>query len=142
MMTAPCPRLFEAEAMRDDRLGAAERASFELHTTVCPTCAREVATLDALANALDASHSEHPNKLHVRRQRTRLLAAFNGELLAPERLQVAPRRLLWSAAIGALATAALVVWRVHRDGDHAHPIEASRAVIRADDAAAWSERLR
>ncbi len=35
MRPTSCPRLFEAEAMRDGRLGEAERASFERHMAVC-----------------------------------------------------------------------------------------------------------
>ena len=55
MSATPCPRLFEAGAMRDGRLTGVERASFERHVTVCPACSREVQALEALAESLRAS---------------------------------------------------------------------------------------
>src|SRR5262245_28858464 len=98
MSASPCPRLFEAEAMRDGRLTGTERASFERHASICPACAREVEALDALAGALRANHPVRADELHVRRERTRLLAAFDGELLASRRPHATGRRLPLAAA--------------------------------------------
>jgi hypothetical protein len=123
--------------MRDGRLTGAERATFERHLTACPTCSREVDSLETLANALRASSPDKVDELHVRRERTRLLASFNRILVGPER-RVAPRRLLWPAAIAVLALGLLVVWRV-RPG--AQPGQASSAVVLADGAAVWSKHM-
>src|SRR6478752_5493787 len=86
-MTKPaCPRSFEAEAMRDGRLAGAERVSFQRHLDSCPRCSREVGTLQTLAVHLSDSGSEFDaDELHVRRERTRLLAAFDAKLAPPER---------------------------------------------------------
>jgi hypothetical protein len=75
--------------------------------------------------------------LHVRRERTRLLAAFDRVLAPPERRH-APSRLLWSAAALALVVGVIVVWRV-RPG--ARPPQAAKAVVHADDVAVWSEHM-
>jgi hypothetical protein len=131
--------LFEAEAMRDGRLGDAERASFERHTKTCPACAREVQALDTLASALREMVPERTDELHVRRERTRLLAAFDRDLLAPEPRSGPPSRLVWPAAAAVLVAALALLWRARPAPPTALP--PSSAVVRADDAAVWSERL-
>lgn len=141
MSASRCPRMFEAEALRDGRLDGAGRASFERHIATCSACAHEVEALDALASALRASFPGPADELHARRQRTRLLAAFDRELVTPERAPIARRGLLWSAAAVALACAALVVWRVQSGSDAAHAVEPPHAVIHADSATAWSDRM-
>jgi len=78
-----CQRSFEAEAMRDGRLGDAERASFERHTKTCSGCAREVQELESLGEKLRAAASGQGDELRSRRERTRLLAAFDRELVTP-----------------------------------------------------------
>ena len=111
MKPAPCPRLFEAEAIRDGRRAGAELASFTRHTTVCPTCRREVQALDALAEALRASTRDatkdggQTDERHALRERTRLVAAFDATLTRREDRRGAParagRRALWPAAAAA-----------------------------------------
>jgi hypothetical protein len=139
MTPAPCSRLFEAEAMRDGRLAGAELASFERHMTVCPECSREARALERLVGALRAGSqgSGGADELHVRRERTRLLAAFDRALVPPERQWGARRLLLLPAAALALAFGLLVLWR-------ARPAllaaRASSAVVRADSTAVWSSR--
>ncbi|MGH7440999.1 MAG: FecR domain-containing protein [Polyangiaceae bacterium] len=142
-MSAPsCPRLFEAEAMRDGRLGDAQRASFERHTVKCPACAREVQELDRLAGRLRTTLREPGDELGSRRERTRLLAAFDRELLAPKRSgHPAWRRVLWPATAVALMAALLLVWRVRPRGERPARIEALPAVVYADPATAWSEAV-
>ena len=125
-----CPRLFEAEALRDGRLSGPEVARYEAHLTVCTTCAREVRTLESLANALRSVESSvgstappPTDELHVRRERTRLLAAFDARLanapLGPPR-----RPALKTMAFVALAAlcAAGVVSRVVPRFAHVEPI--------------------
>jgi hypothetical protein len=140
MSVTPCPRLFEAEAVRDGRLTGAERASFERHATVCPGCSREGQALEALAESLRAGPPEHAaaDELRVRRERTRLLAAFDRALLAPKRSWSVGHRLLWSAAVAALVVAILVLPQVRRPAEA--PAHASSAVVHADSTAVWTER--
>jgi anti-sigma factor RsiW len=140
MNAAPCPRLFEAEAMRDGRLTGAQRASFERHVTACSACSREVRALAALAESLRASPPDDADadELRVRRERTRLLAAFDGTLVAPERRWTARHRLLWPAALAVLVAGVVVLPRVRRPAEQsARP--PSAAVVHADSTAVWSE---
>jgi hypothetical protein len=139
MRPGSCARLFEAEAMRDGRLGGAELASFGRHLTVCPVCLREVQALEALAEGLRAAPQDHggEDQLRVQRQRTRLLAAFDRALFTPERRWSARRRLLWPAAAAAILTGLLVFWR-GRPAEQ--PVPPSRVVVRADSTAVWSKR--
>lgn len=81
-MNAKCPRSFEAEAARDGRLGGAAAAQFLAHLKVCPECKREVQSLEALSRALRAPGAQaEADELRVRRERTRLLAAFDATLV-------------------------------------------------------------
>jgi ferric-dicitrate binding protein FerR (iron transport regulator) len=141
MSSAPCPRLFEAEAIRDGRLTGAQRTSFERHMAMCPACSREVQALEALAESLRASHSDHAaaDELHLRRERTRLLAAFDRALLSPRRSWGAGHPLLWPAAVVALVAATLLLPRLQ--GPAEAPAHASSAVVHADSTAVWAERM-
>src|SRR5216117_2722246 len=91
-MKAACPRLFEVEALRDGRLTGAELVRFQGHLGACAVCEREARALQALAEALRSpTNLGHPDELHVRRERTRLLAAFDASLVpAPRRRLVQP----------------------------------------------------
>jgi ferric-dicitrate binding protein FerR (iron transport regulator) len=139
MSATPCPRLFEAEAMRDGRLTGAERARFERHVTACPACSREVRALEALAESLRASpHDDaQADELRVRRERTRLLATFDATLIAPERRWTARHRLLWPAAVAVLVAGIFVLQRARRSAEQ--PPHPSSAVVHADSTAVWSE---
>lgn len=138
MRPAPCPRLFEVEAARDGRLAGTQLASFQRHVVKCAECSRESQALGALAESLrlGAEETAPADELHVRRERTRLLAAFDGALLAP-RLPWGARRLVWSAAVLTLVVGLFVLLRVRR------PVEqtalTSPAVVHADTTAVWSE---
>jgi hypothetical protein len=143
-MTADrCPRSFEAEAMRDGRLGDAERANFERHTKTCPVCTREVQKLEWLAEKLRMAASGRGDELRSRRERTRLLAAFDREIVTPKVSGGGVRRrLLGSVAALAVTVAVLLIWRVHPWKERSAYLEAkSPAVVHADPAAAWSERV-
>src|SRR6188768_4824 len=112
-MKAACPRLFEVEALRDGRLRGAEVARFETHLAACAVCAREARAQQKLAEALRSpTEFADADELHVRRERTRLLAAFDASLVpAP-----GSRRWLGGAAavalLSALAALAFVLWPV------------------------------
>jgi len=136
MTALRCPRTFEAEAMRDGRLVGVERARFERHLAACPACSHEARALESVAEALRVLPERTPDELHVRRERTRLLAAFDGALVQPERRKAARA---WSYGLGAAAlafTGALVSWRAQ---PAVHLAKASGAVVRASGAAVWSE---
>jgi hypothetical protein len=139
MSATPCPRLFEAEAMRDGRLSGAERATFERHMTTCPTCSREVQALKALAESLRASPPDHADadELQVRRERTRLLAAFDRALVGPKRPWSARHGVLWPAAVAAIVAG---IFALRRERSAVQLAHASSAVVHADSTAVWSER--
>ncbi|HEY8087050.1 MAG TPA: FecR domain-containing protein [Polyangiaceae bacterium] len=137
MTSVSCPRLFEAEAVRDGRLTGAERASFERHVTTCPACAREVEALEGLAEALRARSHGAADDLHVRRERTRLLAAFDRALVVPPRGRFPRRRLASAFAVAAVGVGLLVLWRVRSPRV---PELASGAVVHADPTSVWSDR--
>src|ERR1700721_2223416 len=79
-------------------LVAARGASVERHMTDSPACLHEAEALEGLACALRAPPRDEGgvDMLHVRRERTRLLAAFDRALVAPEQRLGARRRLQWS----------------------------------------------
>jgi anti-sigma factor RsiW len=135
MTARSCPRSFEVEALRDGRLAGAEREAFERHLTVCSSCAHESEALQALATALRAG-SANADDLHVRRERTRLLAAFDRSLIEPERRDLRPFVGLLAAAL--LVAVVLVSWRARSTE---MPVSrASNAVVEAKGTAVWSKR--
>jgi hypothetical protein len=140
MSATSCPRLFEAEAMRDGRLAGAERASFERHVTVCPACLREVQALEGLAESLRMRSPDRTaaDELHVRRERTLLLAAFDRALLGPEQPRRVRHRLIWPAVAALVLAILLVLPRGRRPAEpRAHALS---SVIHADSTSVWAER--
>lgn len=133
--TASCARAFEAEALRDGRLTGGERASFERHAATCAACAREIAALDALAASL---HESAPviDEVRDRRERVRLLAAFDASLVKPKRRS--PRRpvLLAAGVAAALFSAFFFGWQKARIS----PDLAAAVSVHAQGVAAWSEQ--
>jgi hypothetical protein len=150
MSARRCPRLFEVEATRDGRLTGAERASFERHVAICSVCSGERRALERLALALRASSREETGDLHARRERTRLLAAFDRALLGPTQRRVSP--LLACCLAAALVAVALVgvrlrspasvrsLWVRWRANGAAPSFAATAAVVRAQGDAIWSSR--
>lgn len=131
-----CPRLFEVEALRDGRLAGAERASFERHLASCATCARETEAVDALGCALRASAPADVDELQLRRERVRLLAAFDRSLTRQRRRWLGPRALVaFSVAVVVAMSFALV-----RVAPSTGGITASGAVVQAGAQARWSRR--
>lgn len=131
--------------MRDGRLAGAERTSFERHMASCATCSREAQAIEALARSVRASVNARAenDELHVRRERTRLLAAFDGALVRNER---APHRWIWSVVVGALVLVGVVLWRTptFRSADApaaSPPLPARSTVIQADSGALYSKRV-
>jgi hypothetical protein len=140
-MKTACPRLFEVEALRDGRLSGAELSRFQGHLGVCAECAREVRALQALADALRAPTSAaEADELHVRRERTRLLAAFDASLVPTARGR---RPQLWIAAAAVVLSAALVfvLWPARSATPVAKSSAPEPVLIRADSSARWSRRV-
>lgn len=142
MTATVCPRGFEAEAMRDGRLGTAERAAFMRHASGCQDCGREVREIDALGKALRGDGAgrdagSEADELHVLRERTRLLAAFDGTLASPARLW--RRRLwLWPATATVMALVIGVIVGKGRGLPPEGGVVSGRAVVRAEGGAEWS----
>jgi hypothetical protein len=146
-MKPSCPRLFEAEALRDGRLTGAELARFKAHLGSCAFCAREAQALDTLAESLRSS-IEPPltDELHLRRERLRLLAAFNATLVRTRRVERArawQRPLATMFVFAALSAAGLLfgltLSRVDSVGTKVAPPEP--VLVQADRNAKWSRRL-
>jgi hypothetical protein len=136
--------LFEAEAMRDGRLAGTELASFARHTTVCGACRQEVDSLEALSEALRASSPKgahahasahtHADELRVLRERTRLLAAFDGALLASQPRSRIWRRVLAPATAVLAIAGVLLLWRARTAP---LPVPSARVFVHGDPAAIW-----
>jgi len=143
---ASCPRLFEVEALRDGRLSGAERLRFQSHLGLCAVCAEEAQTLQALAESLRSpTKLAEPDELHLRRERTRLLAAFDADLMPAPRSNVTRPWLVVATALAVLAVLgalAFVLWPTR--GAKLVPASASApepVLIRADSSARWSKHL-
>lgn len=138
MSPAPCPRSFEVEAMRDGRLAGAELASFERHTSTCPACLREAEALASMAQALRSSLAQPVDELHVLRERTRLLAAFDRGLTVPARPSKGRRWMLWPVALAILVAGP---WAYL----HLRPVPRARPVpvaeVFAQESAVWSRQV-
>jgi hypothetical protein len=146
MKRPSCPRSFEVEALRNGRLTGPERASFERHLGTCVECSRYTEALAALGEALRAaSNDDVVDELHVRRERTRLLAAFDRTLMTAEGPPRPWRPLLWPA-LAVLAAALLILWRALPAGPsagmapNAVPSAASSTIVHANPNAVWSQR--
>jgi hypothetical protein len=147
-MKPACPRLFEVEALRDGRLAGPELARFRAHLGSCTVCARETQALEALADALRCGASAPVgDELHVRRERVRLLAAFNANLVRTRRTRrspIGPRPFFTTVGLAALTVGGLLfavtLWRAHSVTTKlAQP--GDLVVVRADSNAKWSRRV-
>ena len=139
MTDGTCARLFEVEALRDGRLGGAERRSFERHLRACPVCAGEAQSLEKLAEAVrgDVQRGGGLDELHVWRERNRLLAALDGALVSSKWTSDVRRLLLWPSAVAAIVGAIAIFWHGR---PAVEPLRASRTSVRADGGTVWSKR--
>jgi len=139
MTSSICPRLFEVEALRDGRLAGSERSSFERHLLNCAACSRETEALDALGQALRASSPANVDELHLRRERTRLLAAFDRNQVGPSEPRLGRRALVAFSVAVALVVGSVMLWRLEPSAEHAAAtVAATDTSIHADSAARWS----
>jgi TolA-binding protein len=145
-MKATCPRLFEVEALRDGRLAGAELLRFQSHLGLCAVCAREAQALQTLAESLRSpANAASADELHVRRERTRLLAAFDASLVPTARSNLAKPWLALAVALAVLSVLgalAFVLWPSRSAPVAATAVKLPEPVlIRADSSARWSRRL-
>ena len=103
--------------------------------SMCPECLREAQALDALDQAVREVPAGKGDEFRVRRERTRLLTAFDRQLVTPGR-RWNQGRLLLVAPVAALVVGLFIVWHMRS----AQPERASSAVVRAESATVWSER--
>jgi ferric-dicitrate binding protein FerR (iron transport regulator) len=148
-----CPRLFEAEAMRDGRLTGAEVARFQTHLTLCPACEREVRQLQALAAALrglerDDTPQAETDELGVRRRRTQLLAAFDANLVPAPRGRLrrfTPALAVALGTLGALGGLAIAVvpWQspAKLGSTSTAPVPLDPVGVHPDGNATWSRQV-
>jgi FecR protein len=125
--------------MRDGRLAGAELTTFARHMTTCAECAREVRALEALADSVRAESDERgsSNELRVWRERTRLLAAFDGTLLVPEN-RFRARRLFLPVTITAVIAGLLVASRTRVEPRGIRPVSTD---IRPEAQTVWTETI-
>jgi TolA-binding protein len=103
----PCTRVWAAEAARDGRVSAAEKASFFAHAAQCTVCTAEMRRLQRIGDALRTMRVRRLDELRVRRHRQELLATLDSATTRPAR-----SRAHWFVACGAavlLLGAALAV---------------------------------
>jgi ferric-dicitrate binding protein FerR (iron transport regulator) len=104
MSAAQCHHQWEAEAVRDNRLPAAERLAHELHAQHCPRCTHEREQLERLASTLQAVAPHPGDDLSLRRERQRVLESFNAQTLG-----AAPSGRYARWGLGLVAAAVLLV---------------------------------
>lgn len=114
-MSTSCSRLWEGEAIEDGRLSGAERSSFEHHARTCDDCAREVAELARLRDALGALPVATATALERRRLRRTVIQQVDGERLrAPKSLAL---RVVPALALAVALFVAAVVLRSQASHD-------------------------
>lgn len=144
MKPVACPRLFEVEAVRDGRLAGADLERFRSHLSRCPSCRKEHQALEALGASLRGLTDVAADELHVRRQRTRLLAAFNASLVpVPKSSQRWLVPLLAAAVLFAVALTFTLTLR-RSQVSHTVPAAPAREAIAVrplSPATEWSRRV-
>ena len=135
---SPCARLFEVEALRDGRLTGDERKNFEGHLARCKACAGEARALEALGQALQHSSAPFPDQLHLRRERVRLLAAFDQTLVASHGQRRLARPALRLALALLLCSGLLLLWQMPWSPDTVAP---SNVIVQAQPDARWSRHV-
>lgn len=145
-----CARSFEAEAVRDGRIVGDARASFLRHAETCTVCGRADAALAALATLARAPDDGPRDELHARRERLRLLAAFERSLISAP-VATPSRRPAIMGACALVATVAIAILgasSLRGPAAVATPASAERAPpgaasaeIEPSDAPVWSRQL-
>jgi hypothetical protein len=114
MSQARCPRAWQAEAVLDRRLSAADRAAFERHAPSCADCSREHAQLVRLRELGQRLAAVDVTPLARKRQRNELLRRAHESSVSAARMPnwvVVPRPArLAIAGVALVLAVATVVW--------------------------------
>jgi hypothetical protein len=100
-MKPACPRLWEVEALEDDRLCGADRAAFERHLGVCDACRRERAAFDDLRRTMAALPERPASTIEHHRLRSVILREANRQVFSASN-----GRRRWVLAFAAVVTVA------------------------------------
>src|SRR5687768_15687220 len=110
-----CERAWQAEAVEDGRLSAADRVSFERHASQCEVCTAEVRALVELRQLAERLPGRASRELDVRRRRNELRRRANELSLRPAKSS--RRWQLVFAFAAAVATVALAFWPRHQGSE-------------------------
>lgn len=143
-MTQPlCPRLWQATALQDGRLGGDDRASFERHCATCAVCRRERAALTALVDELAAVDGRRMTPLEHHRLRAIVLSRANERALLPghrfARFGLAALAMVLAGTVGAV-----VLHTRGGSGPAAVPVAEPmppQLTVRAEADAKWTRTL-
>jgi TolA-binding protein len=114
-----CERAWQAEAVEDGRLSAADRVSFERHASQCEICTAEVRALAELRQVAERLPVRTSRALDLRRRRNELLRRANELSLHPSRSS--RKWPLVFAFAAAAATFVLAFWPRHQEPGPAIP---------------------
>jgi TolA-binding protein len=114
-----CERAWQAEAVEDGRLSAADRVSFERHASQCEICTAEVRALAELRQLAERLPVRTSRALDLRRRRNELLRRANELSLHPSRSS--RKWPLVFAFAAAAATFVLAFWPRHQEPGPAIP---------------------
>jgi hypothetical protein len=103
----PCGRTWEAAALEDGRLSAAQGSSFERHAASCAVCLEEQRVLARLQQAAELLPVSESTPLARRRAANELLRRANEQMMQRARVSWP-----WKAAAIAGVLAAVFVWRL------------------------------
>jgi hypothetical protein len=106
----PCPRAWEVEAARDDRVTGRARQAYDAHIQACASCASDAQALEALAQGLRGLGEGDVDDVSLRRLRNRVLDAADAEQTGRVRPGAGSARS--RATIAVLVLAAMVLGAV------------------------------
>ena len=98
MSSTRCDRVWEAEALREGRLGPKDEGSFERHCRTCVVCSAQLARDARLRELARALPAVEPGQLALKRLRARVLRDVTTAV--PPRSLLSSRRLALASALG------------------------------------------
>jgi len=105
-----CSRSWQAEALEDGRLPAADRSAFERHAATCAICRRESAELARLRELTRRLPAEEASPLEQRRALSELLRRANEETTGT-RPRAVPRGIAVVMVLAVLSAVVLLAGR-------------------------------
>lgn len=109
MRRPACSRTWEAEAIEDDRLDRATRASFERHRVSCEVCGQELERLARIADAVRELPQYPSQAIERRRARMTLLQRANAKMMRAR----GNRASVWTAVTIAACVPVLAIVGTH-----------------------------